>query len=261
MSGTPFKEFIKTPKGKLILALGAMLLSWIFLLLYFSSSLMIALPSQTKKAALKQEIRKIRAELSELNEKKVQADRLKARWETLAARSWQPARDGDPELILRQKIEAASKKTELKLSNLGTVRLTRINQDFGFAELEISATTRLSQLAPFISEIQQQKPAISWKRLSVFSMMRRRNNNNNNTRTVTGNTTEDNLMFNASLRVLVYYQEPPEEKNTAASKNGKKYSRNHTTATPEQDAEPMNGPGPGRPPMQGGPPPGGGMRP
>ena len=257
MSRTAFKEFVKTPKGKLVLALGAMLLSWIFLLLNFSSSLMIALPSEAKKTALKQEIRKIRSELAELNEKKVQSDRLKAKWNSLANRSWQPARDGDPELLLRQKIEAAAKKSELKLNNLGTVRLTRINQDFGFAELDISATTRLSQLAPFIYEIQQQKPAIAWKRLSVFSMMRRRNNNNNN-RTVTGDTNEDNLIFNASLRVLVFYQTPPEEKNTAAAKNGKKHTRNTTTSTAEPDNGPMHGPGPGRPPM---PPPGGGMRP
>ena len=258
MSRPSFKEFVKTPKGKLVLALGAMLLSWVFLLLNFSSSLMIALPSEAKKAALKQEIRKIRAELAELNEKKVQADRLKTKWNGLADRSWQPARDGDPELLLRQKIEAAAKKSELKLNNLGTVRLTRINQDFGFAELDISATTRLSQLAPFIYEIQQQKPAIAWKRLSVFSMMRRRNNNNSNTRTVTGDTTEDNLIFNASLRVLVFYQTPSDEKNTAAAKNGKKHTRNNQTSTAGQDDGPMNGPGPGRPPM---PPPGGGMRP
>ena len=257
MSRTTFKEFVKTPKGKLVLALGAMLLSWIFLLLNFSSSLMIALPSEAKKNALKQEIRKIRSELAELNEKKVHSDRLKAKWNNLASRSWQPARDGDPELLLRQKIEAAAKKSELKLNNLGTVRLTRINQDFGFAELDISATTRLSQLAPFIYEIQQQKPAIAWKRLSVFSMMRRRNNNNNN-RTVTGDTNEDNLIFNASLRVLVFYQTPPEEKNTAAAKNGKKHTRNTTTSTAEPDNGPMHGPGPGRPPM---PPPEGGMRP
>ena len=71
--------------------------------------------------------------------------------------SWQPARDGDPELLLRQKIEAAAKKSELKLNNLGTVRLTRINQDFGFAELDISATTRLSQLAPFMARTNSQK--------------------------------------------------------------------------------------------------------
>ena len=244
MSRTTFKEFVKTPKGKLVLALGAMLLSWVFLLLNFSSSLMIALPSQAKKAALQQEIRKIRSELTELNEKKVHAERLKAKWNDLAKRSWQPARDGDPELLLRQKIEAAAKKSELKLNNLGTVRLTRINQDFGFAELDISATTRLTQLAPFILEIQQQKPAISWKRLSVFSMMRRRNNNTNNNRTVSSNTTEDNLIFNASLRVLVFYQVPPEEKTAASAKSGRKNTRNHTTSARKPDNRSMNGPMP-----------------
>ncbi|MBQ9338312.1 MAG: hypothetical protein IJS14_13560 [Lentisphaeria bacterium] len=252
MSKASFKEFVKTPKGKLVLALCAMLLSWVFLLFSFSSSLMIALPSQAKKNALRQEISKIKLELAELNEKKLQADRLKARWKDLASRSWQPARDGDPELLLRQKIEAASKKSELKLNNLGTVRLTRINQDFGFAELDISATTRLSQLAAFILEIQKEKPAISWKRLSVFSMMRRRNNNNN--RTVTDNTNEDNLMFNASLRVLVFYTELPEEKTSAAPKNGRRSARTRKPVQTETANARMNGPGRG---SQSG----GGMRP
>ena len=213
MSSPAFKEFIKTPKGKLVLALGAMLLSWIFLLLNFSGSLLVSLPSDSRKAAIKQEIRKLKTELNSLNEKKVQAEKLKKKWQELAERSWQPERDGDPELVLRQKVEAAAKKSEIKLNNLGTVRLTRVNQDFSFAELDVSATTRLSQLAAFIYEIQKEKPVISWKRLSVFSMMRRRNNNNN--RTVTGDTNEDNLIFNASLRVLVYYQETaPEDKKS-----------------------------------------------
>ena len=213
MSSPAFKEFIKTPKGKLVLALGAMLLSWIFLFLNFAGSSSIALPSEARKAELKQQIRKLRTELQGLNEKQAQADRVKKRWQELAMSSWQPSQNGDPELLLRQIVENAAKKSELKLNNLGTVRINRVNQDFSFAELDVSATTRLSQLAAFIYEIQKEKPVISWKRLSVFSMMRRRNNNNN--RTVTGDTNEDNLIFNASLRVLVYYQETaPEDKKS-----------------------------------------------
>ena len=52
MSSPAFKEFIKTPKGKLVLALGAMLLSWIFLFLNFAGSSSIALPSEARKAEL-----------------------------------------------------------------------------------------------------------------------------------------------------------------------------------------------------------------
>ena len=251
MNGTAWKEFIKTPKGKLTLALAAMLLSWIFLFLNFSGSLLITLPSAERKAKVKQEIRKLRTELKLLEEKKLQADRQKKNWNELARECWQPQRDGDPELMLRQKIEAAAKKSELKLNNLGTVLLTRINQDFSFAELDISASTRLAPLTAFFHEIQQLKPAVSWRRFSVFAMMRRPRPNNN--RSVSTNTTDDNLNFSGNLRMLVFHQENSDGKANSGT-NGKKRSAKNTA--PGSDSG--NLPPPNRP---GGPPPFGGPRP
>ena len=61
MSAAAWKEFIKTPKGKLVLALCAMLLSWIFLFLNFAGSSAVILPSEARKAEIKQQIRKLRA--------------------------------------------------------------------------------------------------------------------------------------------------------------------------------------------------------
>ena len=173
MSSPAFNEFIKTPKGKLVLALGAMLLSWIFLFLNFAGSSSIALPSEARKAELKQQIRKLRTELQGLYEKQAQTDRVKKRWQELAMSSWQPSQNGDPELLLRQIVENAAKKSELKLNNLGTVRINRINQDFSFAELDVSGSTRLAPLTNFAYEIQKIRPAITWRRFSVFVMMRR----------------------------------------------------------------------------------------
>ena len=63
MSKMEFKEFLRTPKGKLCAALFCMVLSWIFLFLNFSSSLDLALPDAKKKNSLRQEIRKLKAEL------------------------------------------------------------------------------------------------------------------------------------------------------------------------------------------------------
>ena len=205
MSSPAFKEFIKTPKGKLVLALGAMLLSWIFLFLNFAGSASIALPSEARKAELKQQIRKLRTELQGLNEKQAQADRVKKRWQELAMSSWQPSQNGDPELLLRQIVENAAKKSELKLNNLGTVRINRINQDFSFAELDVSGSTRLAPLTNFAYEIQKIRPAITWRRFSVFVMMRRPRPGNN--RTVSSNQNDDNLAFSGNLRLLVYNPE------------------------------------------------------
>ena len=205
MSSPAFKEFIKTPKGKLVLALCAMLLSWIFLFLNFAGSSSFALPSETRKAEIKQQIRKLRTELQGLNEKKVHAERLKKRWQELAINSWHPAQDGDPELQLRLIVENAAKKSEMKLNNLGTVRINRINQDFSFAELDVSGNTRLAPLTNFAYEIQKVRPCITWRRFSVFVMMRRPRTGNN--RTVSSNQTDDNLAFSGNLRLLVYNPE------------------------------------------------------
>lgn len=205
MSSPAFKEFIKTPKGKLVLALCALLLSWIFLFLNFAGSSSISLPSEARKAELKQQIRKLRTELQSLNEKQAQADRVKKRWQELAMSSWQPSQDGDPELLLRQIVENAAKNSELKLNNLGTVRINRINQDFSFAELDVSGSTRLAPLTNFAYEIQKIRPAITWRRFSVFVMMRRPRTGNN--RTVSSNQNDDNLAFSGNLRLLVYNPE------------------------------------------------------
>ena len=216
MNKAEFKEFIRTPKGKLILALGAMVLSWIFLLLYFSSSMMIALPSESRKAEIKKDIRKLRTELKSLQEKQQQADRQKKNWKNLAERSWQPKRDGDPELLLRQIIEAAARKSELKLNNLGSVRITRINQDFSFAEMDVSANTKIGPLTAFIREIEKSEKNISWRRFSVFTMMRRPRTGNS--RTVSSNQTDDNLIFSGNLRTLVFYSEADDAKNPDGNK-------------------------------------------
>ena len=238
MSAAAWKEFIKTPKGKLVLALGAMFLSWIFLFLNFAGSASVSLPSEARKAEIKQQIRKLRTELQGLNEKQARADRQKKRWLELARSCWQPAADGDPELQLRQIVENAARKCELKLNNLGTVRINRINQDFSFAELDVSGSTRLAPLTSFAYEIQKIKQAITWRRFSIFVMMRRPRNNNS--RTVSSNQTDDNLNFSGNLRMLVYNPE-----------NSKAAGLRTAGTTVQNSIEPA---GPIDPP---GPPPGG----
>lgn len=239
MNHAAFQNFIKTPKGKLTLALGAMFLSWIFLFLNFSSTGMLSLPSEARKAEIKQEIRKLRTELKTLNEKKQTAENRKKQWRELAAQSWQEERDGDPELLLRQKIEGAARKSELKLNNLGTVRITKVNQDFSFAELDVSASTKIAPLMAFVHEIEQIKPEIAWRRFSVFTMMRRPRSGNS--RTVSSNATDDNLIFSGNLRMLVYHPENGDSKTVSVERNGKnrtyqniEKSRSNHESRPEQ---------------------------
>lgn len=207
---TKFKDFIKTPKGKLTVALAAMLLSWVFLLFNFSDSLGLTLPGEQKKTKLKQDIRKKKAELQTLEEKIAKIQLTRKRWQEMKKSAWNPVNDGDPELLLRQKIENAAKKHEIKLNNIGTVRINKINQEFSFAEMDISVNLPLDTLIKFISEIQQLKPAIAWRRLSITQPFRRPMPNNRR-RTVFSNT-DNALTVSANLRVLVFQPENGTEK-------------------------------------------------
>lgn len=243
-----FKEFAKTPKGKLVIASCALVLSWIFLLWNFSGTIPFSLPSETRKNNVKQQIRKLHAELQTLEVKFKDAGKVKKRHRAMIDSSWQPARDGDPELIFRQKIENAAKECELKLNSIGTVRTTRINQDFYFAELDISANASFETIVKFIAKIQEQKPVISWRRLSA-SLMFQRPKTNTQTRTITnaaGNNSETTLVFSANLRVVVYEeQQSAQKENLKKTKNAEQGDTSATPAPPKTDA-------PGEP---GGPPP------
>ena len=212
MSKMEFKEFLRTPKGKLCAALFCMVLSWIFLFLNFSSSLDLALPDAKKKNSLRQEIRKLKAELRMQEESLRKNNLLKEQFKEMIRNCWIPSRDGDPELVLRQTIENAAKKNELKLNTLGTVRISRINADFAYAELDISTHAPLEAFVRFISTIQDCKPVIAWKRLTVYSILRRRRPGSSQSRTVTGSNSENALIFSASFRVIVYDKEPGAEK-------------------------------------------------
>lgn len=207
MNMPSFKEFIRTPKGKLCVALGCMFISWIFLFLNFSSSLDLALPDARKKAKLQSDIRKLRSELRDAQESLRKNKELKDQFKDMIRTCWIPARDGAVELGLRQVIESAAKKNELKLNTLGTVRTSRINSDLSYAELDINTHAPLETIAKFISTIQDNKPAISWKRLTVYSIIRRHRHRNNQSRTVSGSNSENNLIFSASFRVIVYEKE------------------------------------------------------
>lgn len=209
MSKMEIKEFLRTPKGKLCAALFCMVLSWIFLFLNFSSSLDLALPDAKKKNSLRQEIRKLKAELRTQEESLRKNKLLKEQFKEMIRNCWIPSRDGDPELVLRQTIENAAKKNELKLNTLGTVRTSRINADFAYAELDISTHAPLEAFVRFISSIRESKPVISWKRLTVYSIIRRRRPGSNQSRTVTGSNSENALIFSASFRVIVYDKELP----------------------------------------------------
>ena len=55
-----FREFVKTGRGKLTVALGCLALSWIFLLWQFSGSIGDLMPAAERIGAVEREVRELR---------------------------------------------------------------------------------------------------------------------------------------------------------------------------------------------------------
>ena len=154
-----FKAFLKTPKGKLLLACAALLLSWIFLLLQFSGDLSAWLPNESRKEAMNREIRKYRAEQQTQLTKQKAIDALRKRCRDIVAAGWQVRRDGDPAVLLRQKIETAAREVELPLENIGSVRTTGISSDLYFAEMDLSTSAPFETIVRFLGKVRDLRPS------------------------------------------------------------------------------------------------------
>jgi hypothetical protein len=99
---------------------------------------------------------------------------------------------------------------ELKPNSLGTVRTNRINEDFYFAEIDITMGATYEEVVKFIAAVAECKPKLSWRRLDLRPDFRRRNMRANNTNLAAARAQavldQDavNVMFNGVIRVIGY---------------------------------------------------------
>ncbi len=215
------REFLKTPKGKLVLVCCILMpVSWIFLLLQFSGDLSTLFPDDSRKAELEKEIKKLKSEHQAQQKRLNDYETLKKQYRDKIRNAWQFDKDGDPELVLRQKIEAVAKESELLLSNLGSVRVSRVNNELAWAELDISTSGEFEIIVKFLEKVRALKPEVSWRRLTINQMFRRGNQQANtrtvssgtnsssrvisNTNTANVNTTATNVFLNGTVRVIFY---------------------------------------------------------
>ncbi len=205
-----FKEFLKTGKGKLTVACCALLISWIFLLTQLSGSFSSWFPDEGRKEGLRREIKKFESEQLVQQKKLKEMEDLRRKYRAMIENSWQFERDGDPELLLRQKVETAAKESELSLNNLGSVRTSRINDDLYFAELDISTSAPFENLMLFIAKIQEIKPRLAWRRITANLMFRPPQQNTKVvTNTAVDTSVQTNLTFNGTIRVIAFDGELP----------------------------------------------------
>ena len=207
------REFLKTGKGKLTVACSALLISWIFLLTQLGGSFSSWFPNEARKEALRKEIKKLEAEQAEQQKKLREMDEVQRKYRGMIENSWQYERDGDPELLLRRAVEVTAKETEISLNNLGSVRTSRINDDFYFAELDVSFSAPFENLMHFIAKLQANKPALPWRRITANLSMRPPHQQNTRvvSNTATTAATPTTLMFNGTFRVFAFDGELPPE--------------------------------------------------
>jgi len=194
-----FKEFAKTARGKLILALGGLAVVWIILLWQFAGSLAGLLPGAGEIDRTEREVKELRRQNAAAQARAKEFDDLKARYRRQLDGYWQEARDGVAETELRNKIQQAAHEGELKLSSLGSVRITRINGDLYYAEIDLATSGSLEALTAFLARIQKITPALSWRRLDMRPEPVR--GRPDATTTITANTTQS-LNFNGAIRVI-----------------------------------------------------------
>ena len=196
---TSFRDFIKTGKGKLTVALCALALSWIFLLWNFSGSFGELLPGSERIDSLEREIKQLRQQNATLLARKKNGDDLEERYRKQLEGYWREERDGVVDTELRNKIQQAASEVELKLNSLGSVRSTRINSELYYAEIDLSTSASLEALVRFLGRIQEIRPALSWRRLDLRPEMR--------------NTDLVGMMnFNGAIRVIGFDGKEPDRK-------------------------------------------------
>ena len=188
-----WKEFLKTPKGRLTAALCVLGISWIFLFFYFVGPVNSLLPGKDAISDKQDTLKKLQKENSTLKQKMKQHKALEQRYAQLLEESWQ-TKDGFIEIDLRTKVQTAAQKAQLNLNSLGSVKMVKINNDLSYAEIDLQGSAPIEVIATFLTQIDGMKPKLYWKRFDLRMDMRSRRNNQQETAM--------NLSLNGTLRVI-----------------------------------------------------------
>ena len=218
------KAFVSTPKGRLIAACGALALVWAILIpivfadFFFSSSNTVSIYD------LKQELIVARRKLEGLEKQKKVLDKAKKDYKSLIDDAWRNGKDGMVEVALRQKIvDATTKQEDFKLSNIGSVRTAKLNDELYVAEIDVSVADTLDRVMNFVAEVAKIRPALTWKRLDIRRDMRNnapRIEKSTNLATLNQKVESTRIVASGTLRVICFVDnstpEIPKAENTDA---------------------------------------------
>lgn len=207
---TDVKKFLSTPKGQLIGALSALGVVWLILLLYFGGEFLSNLPSTENLSDSKRELKRQQRLLEKARADEREYLKLREEYNDKIRTAWRESEHGLVETRLRRMVSDTATKLELKPNSLGTVRTNRINEDFYFAEIDITMNATYEEVVKFIDALSDCTPKLSWRRLFLRTDFRRRNMraNNTNLAAARAQAIQDqnavNVMFNGVIRVIGY---------------------------------------------------------
>lgn len=79
---------------------------------------------------------------------------------------WQP-KDGNPQQELRRRLEHCAKESGLRVKSVGTLQTVKVVEGLNCYEINLVADAQLRELLDFFLRIQQERPAIFWKNITV----------------------------------------------------------------------------------------------
>ncbi|MBQ4314439.1 MAG: hypothetical protein IJC21_03255 [Lentisphaeria bacterium] len=226
MSGN-FKEYIKTPKGKLVCSLCALGAVWAVLIFNFLGGMKELVPSADKMRNAERELKRKKLAYEKVKAEKDEAEKVKEAFHAILRSSWQEQKHGMVESTLRQMISDTAKAQMLKLASLGSVKTSRINNDFYFAEIDVTFQARYPEVMRFIASIQKLEPQLSWKRFDIrpdFRSLRQMSANASSIAGMVAKNSGENIEsaitvnFSGTIRIIGFDGDPRLLKNAELKK-------------------------------------------
>lgn len=226
MSGK-FQTFVKTPKGKLTVALSVLGVTWTVLLLHFAGGLKDVAPTAEKIRNANRDLKRKELAWNSAREEKAEADAVKNKFNAIVRDAWHESKHGMVDTVLRQMISGVAQNQMFKLNSLGSVKTSRINKDFYFAELDVSFQATYPDALKFLTAIQKLQPQVFWKRFDMrpdFRSLRMMNQNAASIAGMVAKNSGENMQnaitvnFSGTIRVIGFDGDPAILKNAELKK-------------------------------------------
>lgn len=201
------KEFSSTRKGQLIICCAVLAVVWSLLLIKYAGSFISSVPDQKEldKAANENRIAQREFETAKTGQDAMRA--VKQQYRQMAAGAWIVSHDGSVETGLRRRVATVAQAQDFKLTNIGSVRVTRVNHDFSYAEIDIAGNGDMDDVVRLLAGISKIQPVLIWRRLDLRPDNRFRRNTGAGSANLAAQVNlipETRLSFNGTLRVFCY---------------------------------------------------------